>query len=93
MLEGLKIGRRAALLLAAGALLATTGLSGTAARAADLLLGRDDWGAAWIAAFRAAKAAQQLSSGGTTPRTPRGMPDSGAIVSDMHSASIDAERL
>jgi len=32
-----------------------------AARAADLLLGHDDWGAAWIAAFRAAKAAQQLS--------------------------------
>jgi 5-methyltetrahydrofolate--homocysteine methyltransferase len=30
----------------------------TAARAADLLLGRDDWGAAWIAAFRAAKAAE-----------------------------------
>ena len=29
----------------------------TAARAADLLLGHDDWGAAWIAAFRAAKAA------------------------------------
>jgi 5-methyltetrahydrofolate--homocysteine methyltransferase len=28
----------------------------TAARAADLLLGHDDWGAAWIAAFRAAKA-------------------------------------
>jgi 5-methyltetrahydrofolate--homocysteine methyltransferase len=28
----------------------------TAARAADLLLGRDDWGAAWIAAFRAAAA-------------------------------------
>jgi 5-methyltetrahydrofolate--homocysteine methyltransferase len=28
----------------------------TAARAGDLLLGRDDWGAAWIAAFRAAKA-------------------------------------
>jgi 5-methyltetrahydrofolate--homocysteine methyltransferase len=27
----------------------------TAARAADLLLGRDDWGAAWISAFRAAK--------------------------------------
>src|SRR5215472_12664571 len=27
----------------------------TAARAADLLLGNDDWGAAWIAAFRAAK--------------------------------------
>jgi 5-methyltetrahydrofolate--homocysteine methyltransferase len=31
----------------------------TAARAADLLLGRDDWGAAWIAAFRAAKAAER----------------------------------
>jgi len=30
----------------------------TAARAADLLLGHDDWGAAWIAAFRAAKAAE-----------------------------------
>ena len=30
----------------------------TAARAADLLLGHDDWGAAWIAAFRAARAAQ-----------------------------------
>jgi 5-methyltetrahydrofolate--homocysteine methyltransferase len=28
----------------------------TAARAADLLLGRDDWGAAWIAAYRAAQA-------------------------------------
>jgi 5-methyltetrahydrofolate--homocysteine methyltransferase len=27
----------------------------TAARASDLLLGRDDWGAAWIAAFRAKK--------------------------------------
>jgi 5-methyltetrahydrofolate--homocysteine methyltransferase len=27
-----------------------------AARAADLLLGRDDWGAAWIAAFRAEQA-------------------------------------
>jgi 5-methyltetrahydrofolate--homocysteine methyltransferase len=32
----------------------------TAARAADLLLGRDDWGAAWIAAFRAAKAAEPV---------------------------------
>jgi 5-methyltetrahydrofolate--homocysteine methyltransferase len=30
----------------------------TAARAADLLLGRDDWGAAWIAAYRAAQASQ-----------------------------------
>ena len=30
----------------------------TAARAADLLLGRDDWGAAWIAAYRAARAAE-----------------------------------
>jgi 5-methyltetrahydrofolate--homocysteine methyltransferase len=29
----------------------------TAARAADLLLGRDDWGAAWIAAYRAAQIA------------------------------------
>src|ERR1700759_3408251 len=29
----------------------------TAARAADLLLGRDDWGAAWIAAYRAAQGA------------------------------------
>jgi len=29
----------------------------TAARAADLLLGHDDWGAAWIAAYRAAMAA------------------------------------
>jgi 5-methyltetrahydrofolate--homocysteine methyltransferase len=28
-----------------------------AARAADLLLGRDDWGAAWIAAYRAEQAA------------------------------------
>jgi 5-methyltetrahydrofolate--homocysteine methyltransferase len=27
----------------------------TAARAADLLLGRDEWGAAWIATFRAAQ--------------------------------------
>ena len=27
----------------------------TAARAADLLLSRDDWGAAWIAAYRAAR--------------------------------------
>jgi 5-methyltetrahydrofolate--homocysteine methyltransferase len=27
----------------------------TAARAADLLLGRDDWGAAWIAAYRRKK--------------------------------------
>ena len=27
-----------------------------AARAADLLLGRDDWGAAWIAAYRAEQA-------------------------------------
>src|ERR1700757_493068 len=33
-----------------------------AARAADLLLGRDDWGAAWIAAFRAAKAALATQS-------------------------------
>src|ERR1700761_5769397 len=48
----------------------------TAGPAPDLLLGHDDWGAAWIAAFRAAKAAEQLSPGGTTPRTPRGMPDS-----------------
>jgi len=38
----------------------------TAARAADLLQGRDEWGAAWIAAYRAA----QLSPGGATPRTP-----------------------
>jgi len=37
----------------------------TAARAADLLQGRDEWGAAWIAAYRAA----QLSPG-ATPRTP-----------------------
>jgi 5-methyltetrahydrofolate--homocysteine methyltransferase len=39
----------------------------TAARAADLLLGRDDWGAAWIAAFRAAKAepAQATPAQGT----------------------------
>jgi 5-methyltetrahydrofolate--homocysteine methyltransferase len=29
----------------------------TAARAADLLLGHDDWGAAWIAAYRASQAA------------------------------------
>jgi 5-methyltetrahydrofolate--homocysteine methyltransferase len=27
-----------------------------AAKAADLLLGRDDWGAAWIAAYRAEQA-------------------------------------
>jgi 5-methyltetrahydrofolate--homocysteine methyltransferase len=33
----------------------------TAARAADLLLGRDDWGAAWIAAFRANRAVQAQS--------------------------------
>ena len=39
----------------------------TATRAADLLLGRDDWGAAWIAAFRAAKAepAQATPAQGT----------------------------
>jgi 5-methyltetrahydrofolate--homocysteine methyltransferase len=30
----------------------------TAARAADLLLSRDEWGAAWIAAYRAAQASQ-----------------------------------
>jgi len=30
----------------------------TAARAADLLLGRDEWGAAWIAAYRRAQASQ-----------------------------------
>ena len=30
----------------------------TAAKAADLLLGRDDWGAAWIAHYRAAQAPQ-----------------------------------
>jgi 5-methyltetrahydrofolate--homocysteine methyltransferase len=56
----------------------------TAARAADLLLGRDDWGAAWIASFRAAKAAEQLSPEGT-PRTPRGMSDGKAVISDVHS--------
>lgn len=39
----------------------------TAARAADLLQGRDEWGAAWIAAYRAA----QLSPEGATPRTPQ----------------------
>jgi 5-methyltetrahydrofolate--homocysteine methyltransferase len=27
-----------------------------AVKAADLLLGRDDWGAAWIAAYRAEQA-------------------------------------
>jgi 5-methyltetrahydrofolate--homocysteine methyltransferase len=59
----------------------------TAARAADLLLGHDDWGAAWIAAFRAAKAAQPtlLSPGGTTPRTPRGVSDGEPIISDTLS--------
>ena len=55
-----------------------------AARAADLLLGHDDWGAAWIAAFRAAKAVQastgevtqQLPPGGATPHSasPGGRP-------------------
>src|ERR1700759_4091946 len=47
----------------------------SAARAADLLLGHDDWGAAWIAAFRAAKAAQ-LPPGGATPHSasPGGRP-------------------
>ena len=35
----------------------------TAARAADLLLGRDDWGAAWIAAYRAAQAAIPATPG------------------------------
>jgi 5-methyltetrahydrofolate--homocysteine methyltransferase len=32
----------------------------TAARAADLLLGRDDWGSAWISAFRAAAKRQPV---------------------------------
>jgi 5-methyltetrahydrofolate--homocysteine methyltransferase len=60
----------------------------TAARAADLLLGHDDWGAAWIAAYRAS----QLSPGGTTPRTPRGMSDGEAIISDMHSITTDSNQ-
>jgi 5-methyltetrahydrofolate--homocysteine methyltransferase len=34
----------------------------TAARAADLLLGHDDWGAAWIAAYRASQAALATQS-------------------------------
>jgi len=34
----------------------------TAARAADLLQGRDDWGAAWIAAYRAAAASQSTQA-------------------------------
>jgi 5-methyltetrahydrofolate--homocysteine methyltransferase len=59
-----------------------------AARAADLLLGRDDWGAAWIAAFRAAKAAEQLSPEGATPRTPRGASDGKAIISDVYSTPV-----
>ena len=33
-----------------------------AAKAADLLLGRDDWGAAWIAAYRASQAALATQS-------------------------------
>ena len=59
----------------------------TAARAADLLLGRDDWGAAWIAAFRAA----QLPPGGATPSTPRGTSDGKAIISDVRSTPASGQ--
>ena len=65
----------------------------TAARAADLLLGHDDWGAAWIAAFRAAKVAEQLPPGGATPRIPRGMSDEERNISDMRSTVADPGQL
>src|SRR6202042_2249178 len=44
----------------------------TAARAAALRLGRDDWGAAWIAAYRAAKAVQANVGEPTQPMPAQG---------------------
>jgi 5-methyltetrahydrofolate--homocysteine methyltransferase len=41
----------------------------TAARAADLLQGRDDWGAAWIAAYRAAQATAAMPAQPAQPRS------------------------
>jgi len=36
-------------------------------KAADLLLGRDEWGASWIAAHRAQQAAQQAKEQAAAP--------------------------
>src|SRR5580692_5537738 len=48
-----------------------------AARAADLLLGHDDWGAAWIAAFRAAKAVQANTGQANTGQANTGQANTG----------------
>jgi 5-methyltetrahydrofolate--homocysteine methyltransferase len=42
----------------------------TAVRAADLLLGHDDWGASWIAAYRAAMAAATTQAMPAMPAMP-----------------------
>ena len=57
----------------------------TAARAADLLLGHDDWGAAWIAAFRARRQRAGRSTGRPSSATGRACEQPG----DMLSQRVD----